>query len=125
MTDTAIQLREAAALIRGHAANAANDSVGDELCCWDFERIGGHERVIEVRQHPDGTDDGIIAVPTSSGVAPHIALWDPTNAVAVAELLDVIATTEPRDGAAAAIWWKALALAKLLGGDRDHGDVQP
>jgi hypothetical protein len=120
VTDTATQLREAAALIRVHAAKAANDSAGDELCCWDFERIAGHERVIEIRQHPDGTDDDIIAVPTSSGVAPHIALWDPTNAVAVAELLDVIVTTEPRDSAGAMIWLKAVALAKLLGGGRDH-----
>lgn len=121
MTDTTIQLREASALIRERAAQAANDAAGDELCCWDFERIGGHERVIEVRQHPDGTDDGIIAVPTSSGVAPHIALWDPTNAVAVADLLDVVADARALDNSM--IYWKAVAVAKLLGADRDHGDA--
>jgi hypothetical protein len=120
MTDTATQLRTAADLIRGHAAKAANDIEDDELCCWDFERLGGHERVIEVRQHPDGTDDGIIAVPTSSGIAPHIALWDPTNAVAVADLLDTIAAVQPEGNAGAMIWWKALALAKLLDAGRDH-----
>jgi hypothetical protein len=118
VTDTTVQLREAAALIRERAAQAANDGPEDELCCWDFERIGGHERIIEVRQHSDGTDDGIIAVPTSSGVAPHIALWDPTNAVAVADLLDVVADARALDNSM--IYWKALALAKLLDADRDH-----
>jgi hypothetical protein len=122
MTDTVVQLREAAALIRTRAAKAANDIDGDELCCWAFERLGGHERVIEIRQHPDGTDDGIIAVPTSAGVAPHIALWDPTNAVAVADLLDVVADASAP--ASPMIYLKVLALAKLLNAEGDHEDVR-
>ncbi len=120
MTDTATQLRAAAALIRDRAAKAASDSIGDELCCWAYERLGGHERVIEIRQYPEGTDHGVIAVPTTSGVAPHIALWDPTNAAAVAELLSAIAAAEPPGGAGVVIWGKALALAELLDAEGGH-----
>lgn len=41
MTDTAVQLRTAADLIRALAAKSANDRPGDEPCCWNFERLGG------------------------------------------------------------------------------------
>lgn len=121
MTDTAVQLRAAADLIRSRAKTAANNVEGDELCCWDFERLGGHERVIEVRKHPDGTDDGIIAVPTSAGIAEHIAGWDPTTAEQVADLLEAIA--DPAYAVHPMAYLPALALAKLFGGGRDHGDV--
>jgi hypothetical protein len=120
VTDTALELRSAADLIRARAKSAANDSAGDELCCWDFERLGGHERVIEVRQHTGGTDQGIIAVPATSGVAGHVALWDPTNVVAVAELLETIA--DPAYQVHPMVYLPALALAELLGDGRDHGD---
>lgn len=121
MTDAAVQLRAVAELIRTRAKTAANDVEGDELCCWDFERLGGHERVIEIRQHPDGTDGGIIAVPTSSGIAEHIAGWDPATAEQVADLLDAIA--DPAYAVHPMVYLPALTLAKLLGEGRDHGDA--
>lgn len=123
MTDTALQLRAAADLIRIRAKTAAHvDADGDdELCCWDTERLGGHERVIEIRTFADGTTDhGIIAVPPSAGVAGHIALWDPTNVVAVADLLEAIA--EPTAKVPDVVYWRALTLAKLLDESRDHED---
>lgn len=122
MTDTALQLRTAADLIRALAKGAASDVDGDELCCWDMERIGGHERVIEVRQHPEGTEAGVLAVPTLPGIAEHIACWDPTIAVQVAKLLDAIA--DPAYAVHAMVYLPALTLANLIGMGRDHRGEQ-
>ena len=120
MTDTNQLLRDAAAHISGLASQAANNSHGDTLCCWDFERIAGHERVIEARSVVDGTDQQVIAVPTTSGVAEHVAMWDPGRAFLVARLLLCIA--DPQYRVPAPIYRAAETLARQIGGERAHED---
>lgn len=88
MTDTNVLLLDAAKHVRALAEQAANDHAGDTLCCWDTERIGGQDRVIQVRQYPEGTDDAIVALPAEAGLAEHIAAWDPPVAQAVADLIE-------------------------------------
>lgn len=122
MTDTTRQLRETARHIRELAENAANDAPGDQLCCWNFERIAGHERVIEVRAGKDGTSQEIVALPAGPQVAPHIAAWDPTCTMAVARLLDAVVDTDPRQQGADLVWLAALAFSRLLGDGREHTD---
>jgi hypothetical protein len=80
--------RAAEARIRQLAEAASHDLEGDVLCCWDTERLGGVDRVIAIRQFPDGTDDEIVAVPLYAGVAEHIAAWDPVVARSVADVLE-------------------------------------
>ena len=107
--------------IRAAADNAANNHLDDELCCWDHERIAGHERVIETRAQPDGNDEDVIAVPTTSGVAEHIALWDPITAHLVADLLEQIAKCDGvKNMAVMRVVNSAAALARGFGGDREH-----
>ena len=123
MTDqtTAGILNAAIQRIRDAVDSAANNHLDDELCCWDHERIAGHERVIEIRAMPDGNDEDVIAVPTTSGVAEHIALWDPTAAHLVADLLEQIAKCDGvKNMAVMRVVNSAAALAKGLGGDREH-----
>ena len=86
--DDAIIIARAAADMIKHAESAANNQNADTLCCWESERIAGHERVIQVRNHPEGDDETIIAVPTESGVAAHIAGWHPNTGLAVGHWLD-------------------------------------
>lgn len=112
MADTNDLLRDVAEYIRTVAATAANDQPDDRMICWTFERIGGHERVIQFRKYPEGDDHEIVALPAESGVAEHIATWDPRAAEAVATLLDVIA--DPAVGAPSAVHQYALRLAELL-----------
>lgn len=112
MTDTNNRLCDIAEYIRTVAATAANDQPNDRMICWTTERIGGHERVIQFRKYPKGDDHEIVALPVESGVAEHIATWDPRVAEAVATLLDVIA--DPAVGAPSAVHQNALRLAELL-----------
>ena len=113
-----VLLRDAVGRIRALAAAAATNVPDDVLCCWDTERIGGQDRVIQVRQYPEGTDDMIIALPAEPGVAEHIALWHPNVANAAAALLETIAASSlnvPAD-----VQQAAVNLAKLLDENRDH-----
>lgn len=112
MTDTNDLLRDIAEYVRTVAATAANDQREDRMVCWTIERIGGHERVIQFRRYPEGDDHEIVALPAESGVAEHIATWDPRAGEAVAALLDVIA--DPAVGAPGAVRQYALRLAELL-----------
>lgn len=121
MTDTNELLRDAAKRVQALANTAANNSDGDVLCCWDFEEIGGHERVIETRKSVDGTDQQIIAVPTTSGVAEHLAMWDPGTAFLVARLLLWIA--DPQYRVQARIHQAAVTLARQISGERAHEDA--
>lgn len=91
--DSAIIIARAAAEMRVNAERAANNAAGDTLCCWESERIGGHERVTQVRNYPDGTDGGVIAVPTEAGVAAHIAGFHPNTGLAIAKWLDELSLT--------------------------------
>jgi len=91
MTDTepvADTVRRAAKLLREHAIRAANEAEGDTLMCWETEKIAGQERVIEIRQYPDGTAHDVVAVPTTGGVAEYIAAMHPAVALAVADSWD-------------------------------------
>jgi hypothetical protein len=126
--DPAAELRGTARYIRTVADQAAydDDYGNDVLCCWDFERIAGHERIVETRQHGgEGTEDSVIAVPTTPGVAEHIALWEPPVAHQVADLLDKLAACDDiPDVRVTLALVSALALAKLVGNERPH-DPQP
>lgn len=118
MPNQLVLLHDVVERIRTLAAAAANDLAGDVLCCWDTERIGGQDRVIQVRRYPEGTDDMIIALPAEAGVADHIALWHPNVANAAAALLETIAASSlnvPAD-----VQQAAVNLAKLLDENRDH-----
>lgn len=124
--DNAIVIARAAQDMRINAERAANNAPGDTLCCWESERIGGHERITQVRNHPDGTDEGIIAVPTEAGVAAHIAGFHPNTGLAIARWLDELSLTmlrrEPVDELAADC---ALTIARAYLTDQRGYDAKP
>lgn len=120
MTETNVLLLDAAKHIRGLAGRAANDRAGDALCCWDTERIDGQDRVIQVRQYPEGADQDIVALPAESGFAEHIAAWDPHVAQAVATLLEKAA--DPAANVPFSVHDAALVVAKLLTGHCEPGE---
>lgn len=128
--DNAIIIARAAQDMRINATSAANNSAEDTLCCWESERIGGHERVTQVRNYPEGTGEGIIAVPTESGVAAHIAGFHPNTGLAVARWLDELSMAmlgkEPVDEATAD---HALTIARAYLTDHrgyyDHPGQEP
>ena len=110
--------------IRAAADSAANNHLDDELCCWDHERIAGHERVIETRHQGDDSDVSTIAVPTGPGVAEHIALWDPAVGHLVADLLEQLTKCAGvKNAAVMGAMTVATTLAKALKGDREHYKV--
>lgn len=126
--DPAAELRGTARYIRTVADQAAYDTDNDILCCWDFERIAGHERVTATRTGPDGYGDerSIVAVPTLPGIAEHIALWEPTVAHGVANVLDYLADCDPAGNSRLVMaQTAALALAKMLAPERDHSAATP
>jgi hypothetical protein len=94
-------LSQAASTAREFAAEAAHDLDGDTVCCWDLESVGGVDRVIAVRNWPDGTDHEIVAVPLYRDIAQHIAAWHPRAAEAAASVLDDIAAGNDPTGSAA------------------------
>jgi hypothetical protein len=124
--DNAIIIARAAQDMRINAERAANNAPGDTLCCWESERIAGHERVTQVRNYPEGTDGGIIAVPTEAGVAAHIAGFHPNTGLAVAKWLDELSMTmlrkEPVDEFAADC---ALTIARVYLTDHRGYDAKP
>jgi hypothetical protein len=123
--DPAAELRGTATYIRTVADQAAYDTDDNVLCCWDFERIAGHERVIAVRRGPDGDDQDIVAIPTAPGIAEHIAVWEPPVAHQAADLLDKLAVyADVTDVHVTMAVASARMLAKLIGNDRPH-DPQP
>lgn len=118
MTDTNVLLLDAAKQSRALAGRAANERVGDTLIGWDTERIGGQDRIIQARQYPHGTDTDILALPAESGVAEHIAAWDPPVAIAVAVLLEQVAKMD----VPSSVHDAALVVAKLLTGHCEPGE---
>lgn len=75
--------------LRENAARAANNGEDDSLCCWQVQKIGGQDQVVQVRvDQTQLTDLRVIAVPAEGGVADHIAGMHPRAVLALARLLD-------------------------------------
>lgn len=54
-----------------------------DVCCWEFERLGHHDRLIEMYTYEDGTEDSDpIAFFGGPGFVEHTARHDPSRVLA-------------------------------------------
>ncbi|MCP9947244.1 DUF6221 family protein [Actinomadura madurae] len=61
---------------------AARAALRADVCCWEHERLGGHDRLIEMYTYADGTEDSdVIAFFGADGLAEHTARHDPSRAL--------------------------------------------
>lgn len=66
-----------------HDEQIARAALRADVCCWEHERLGGYDRLIEMYTYPDRSEDSdVIALFGADGLAEHIALHDPKRVLA-------------------------------------------
>lgn len=81
-------LRELATRLRENVGKAAQESAGDTLCYWQADKVGGQERLVEVRKYPHGDATEVIAVPLVGGITEYLAMVHPGVGDLLADMIE-------------------------------------